>query len=207
MMSFKEQILYMKTILRHPIEGFYELRIKGKGAIGASLIFLCVFLCQIAVMYITNFVFNPYKIDEIRLSSVASTIYLPIVIWIIASFLVTSIMKGHGTLKNIFVATGYSFTPFILFSIPLAVLSLVFTRAEESIYIFLRNGIYIWVAILFYFQVKETHDFDVFEAVKVVFWTLFAMLMIFVFAAALIGISSQSFNIIREIITEAFGNV
>lgn len=201
----KTELKNIFYIIRHPIDGFYEIRIGSSGVFGAILMFVMTYICQLIVIYTTNFVFNPFNVYTINPLNVALSIYLPLLVWMMANYLVSTISKGHGTLKHIFVATGYSLTPYVLFSVPIAILSLILTLEESAIYSFIQNGLYAWVVFMFYLQVKETHDFEVFETIKVILWILFTMLMIVIFAVALFAIASQSFAFVREVITEALG--
>lgn len=203
-----EQLAYSWTFVRHPIDGFYDLRFSGKGSVAsATILLLAYYVCHLLKLQWTHFVFNPFKL--LRTSPVQEllTTLLPILIWILANYLVSCITKGQGTFKAVYVSTAYSLLPAILFSVPIALISNMFTNAEASIYYFLTFLVNAWMAILFYLQVKEVHGFEVGETVVNILWMLFTMIAIIAFAVALFAIVIQSVNFAVSFFREAIGYV
>ena len=208
MRKLAAQLAYSWTFLRHPIDGFHELRFSGKGSVASATVLLVLFyVSQLLKLKITHFVFNPSGLrDTSPLRELLVTL-LPVFIWVLANYLVSCITKGQGTFKAVYISTAYSLLPFIYFSVPVALVSNVLSLAEAAIYNFLEFSITAWIAVLFYFQVKEVHGFEVGETFVNMLWMLFAGVAIIAFSFALFGIVAQSANFLVSFVREAFGYV
>lgn len=69
-------------------------------------------------------------------------------------------MDGKGTLKDIFIASSCALVPFMLFSVPLTILS-NFMIAEEASFYYLLMAIAVgWSAVLFFVGMMETHEYS-----------------------------------------------
>lgn len=207
-MKLGEQLAYSWTFLRHPIDGFYDLRFAGKGSVASATMLLAVYyVCQLLKLQLTHFVFNPFGLRYTSPLEQLLICLLPVLIWVLANYLVSCITKGQGTFKAVYISTAYSLAPFIYFSVPVAVLSNVLSNAEGTIYGFMNLLIAAWIAVLFYFQVKEVHGFEVTETFANMLWMLFAGVAIISFAFALLGIVIQSFHFTVSFFREAIGYV
>lgn len=208
MRRLKEQLFYNIRMLWHPIDAFYELKYLGAGsALSATLLIIIAFACNIAVLGLTNFVFNVDGLTNTGIPQLLVSTMVPFFLWVLANYLVSSIMKGDGRLIDIYITAAYCLVPYILFALPLAVLSNVMTKAEQSIYDFLSMGIYCWMIFLCFLHVKEVHTYEIFETIKNILWILFTMVMAVIFALALFGITVQAINLIIGIFREVIGNV
>ena len=87
--------------------------------------------------------------------------YIPIFTWVIASFAVTAILGGESQIKEIFMATTYALMPYILFILPLSLLSRVLSKTELGFYNFLSTAIWIWVILLFFISIKTLNEYSV----------------------------------------------
>lgn len=202
------QLAYTWKILWHPIDGFYELRFGGKGSIfSATVLYAAFYICNILHLALTNFVFNVNRLDHTSPFQLLIATVLPFLVWVMANYLVSSITKGQGTLKSVYISTAYALAPYIVFSIPLAILSNIFTNAEKAIYDFLYILVIVWTGFMLYLQVKEVHGYEIFEAFGNILWTIFTMAVIAVFGFALYGITVQSLDFIVEFAREVFGLV
>jgi len=203
-----EQIAYTWTFLRHPIDGFYDLRFSGKGSVAsASVLLVLFFIAHLLRLEWTHFVFNPYRLLGTSVGRELLTTLLPVLIWVLANYLVSCITKGQGTFRAVYISAAYSLSPAIYFYIPIAIVSNLFTNAEASIYYFLTFVVNAWMLVLFYLQVKEVHGYEIGETIVNILWMLFAMVAIIAFAIALFAIVIQSVNFAVSFFREALGYV
>ncbi|UVI29527.1 YIP1 family protein [Paenibacillus spongiae] len=203
-----EQLAYSWKFLRHPIDGFYDLRFSGKGSVlSASVLLVLFYISQLLKLELTHFVFEPFGLAYTSPIQQLLICLLPIFVWVLANYLVSCITKGQGTFKAVYISTAYSMLPFIYFAVPVALLSNLFSNAEGAIYGFMNFFISAWIAILFYIQVKEVHGFEVTETFTNIFWMLFAGVAIIAFSLALFAIVIQSVNFAVSFLREAIGYV
>ncbi len=195
------QLKHMFIILKHPIDGFEGLRLENKGNIlSASILLVFLYVVRVLSLTITGFIFSTG--DKISLQTVLVQIFVPFFLWVAASYLVGSIAKGQARLKDVFIASAYSFAPYILLALPLAIVSRVLTKQEESIYNFLSISIVIWCCIIFYIQVKVVQAYEIMETFIVILCTLFLIFLIIVIALAMTGMLMQNINFIMQIFME-----
>lgn len=201
-----KQLKYSWRILMHPIDGFYELQYLQKGStLSATILLAAFYICEVLNKLITNFVFNLWGLEGTSPVQLLVLTVVPLFIWILSNYLVGAITNGQATFKAIYISTVYSLLPYIFFSVPVAILSNIFTDAEKSIYEFFIFIIIAWIVIMLYLQVKEIQGYEIFEAMRNILLIIFTAILIVVFSAALYGIVLQSFNFLVEFFREVLG--
>ncbi len=197
------QLRYAMNVMRHPIDTYYMATRRGRGSVPTALILFAAFLLvMIGERALTNFVFDLNGIRGISLVSVLLTYVMPVALWVLGNYLVGAITKGQGTFRGILISTVYALMPLVLLTLPLALLSNVLTKAEESIYWIGRTVVYLWTALLLFIQVKEIHGYEMGETVRNILWILFVAAMAVVAAAAAGGILFQAYNFLNEFFRE-----
>ena len=68
-------------------------------------------------------------------------------------------MDGEGKLKNIWISCAYSLMPYVVFMIPLTVISNALVYDEGTFYFVAVYGIYVWVAIGLINAIREVQQF------------------------------------------------
>lgn len=206
--TFAGRLGYLWKVLWHPIDAIYDIVYKGKGSIpSACVIYMLFYIAVVLRTIVTNFIFNPYGLHGTSLVQLFTMNVLPILIFVIANCLVSSITQGQGTYKAVFISTAYMLAPYIIFAVPVSILSNAFSEAEKAIYLVAIWFVKIWVGFFIYLGVMEVHGYSIMEAIVNMLWILFASLMVVVFAFAFFGITYQSVNFLYEFIREAIGYV
>ncbi|MGC8820782.1 MAG: YIP1 family protein [Fervidobacterium sp.] len=197
-------ILYVKNILRHPLDTFYYLQRKKHGSVLSASILYILFLGVVLLDYFgRSFIFNLNTQDR-TVGFVLLTAAAPLGLWIISNWLVSSINDGRGTLRDIYVFTAYSFAPYVLFQ-PIVVLSTYILTYNERFLIDFSSFILIsWSAILLAIGVKETHDYDLRETIKSIFLTLgwiFVIILVYSIVYMLWDqLIETAFSIVQEVL-------
>jgi hypothetical protein len=208
MQRLVKQIGYQWKVLCHPIDGFYDIVYKDKGSVlSASIIYFLLFVVEALRGSITGFIFNPDGIRSVSILNILISRIIPLLVWVLANYLISSITNGQGTLRAIYIATAYSLAPYMFLTVPLAIISNAMTKAESSIYTIMNILMVGWLILMFYLQVKEVHGYDVFEAIINILWILFAIAAMIAFALALSGITMQSANFVYQFVRETIGYV
>jgi len=165
-------ILYIRNILRHPLDTFYYIQRKRHGSVISASIIYILFLLVVQFDYFgRSFIFN-LNVQDRSVGFVLLASAAPTMLWVLANYLVSSINDGRGTLRDIYIFTAYSFTPYILFQPLVILLTYILTYNEAFIISFLSNVLIIWSAVLLFTGVKEIHDYNLRNTVKSILLTL-----------------------------------
>lgn len=198
------QLRHALYLLRHPIDGFSALRYEKKGSyLSAIIIFGLVYVALCIQRMFTSFTFST---DAIRYVSIA-TVFIQLGVvwfsWVLCNYLVSSIMRGEGRFKDVFMGSAYALMPLIVVGIPLTIVSNVMTESESSIYSFLYNGMFVWILLLTFWKVQTLHNYSVGETVLNIVLSCFTMVGLAVLGFLFIGL----FNELRDFAYSIFQEV
>lgn len=197
------QIKQAFVILRHPIDGFTALRFENKGGyVSACILLVLTGGALLLTEQMTSFAFNPVPPSSITVTSVLLPFLGLWCGWVVSNYLISSIYRGEGRFKDVFVGSAYALTPFILIGVPLAALSNVMTHAEGAIYDYLRLGMYIWLVFLFIWMVQSLHNYTVGETLLNIIMSLFALIVLAVLIFLVIGLTNELLIFIHEVYQE-----
>ena len=98
--------------------------------------------------------------------SVVVLFVVPAFLWVAGNFLVSAINEGEGSLANVYMATAYSLTPYIVIGPLVIVSTYVLTLNEAVIVHYLWAIALLWSAGLLCMSVREIHGYTVKETVK-----------------------------------------
>ncbi|MGO4274535.1 nuclease PIN, partial [Paenibacillus sp. TAF58] len=108
LMNFKH-IFYM---MKHPIDGFIAIRYEGKGSyLSAIIILLCVYASLVIKRLVTSFSFD--SSTHIDIYSIFTQFFIVWIAWVIANYLVSSIYRGEGRFRDIFIGSAYALVQYM----------------------------------------------------------------------------------------------
>ena len=194
---------YMFRFLKHPADACYEIKAKNKVSVGSAFAILgALFGLYILSMVGTGFIFNNVVIEETILVNEALTIVIPIVIFVFANYLMSSLMEGEGTLKATFINTIGALMPiFILFPFVILISNFI-TLNESFLYTFGIGLMVAWAVVLVFFNIKETHNYSVGQTFMNLFMTVLMMVVIIVVLIMVYLMVLQVTNFVSDIVKE-----
>lgn len=185
-----KQALY---ILRHPIYGVWNMkRLKsGRYRDGIILILLAIF----AVTFnrqVRAFVFNNnYNVPLDILKQIAIVV-LPVVLFCLANWSITTLADGKGTFKDIFLVTCYSLMPLIIFQVVTPLISHLMTL-NELVYLQIIDGIgFGWMLLMLLLGIQEIHEYTMGKMVSTLILTVIG-------AAIIVFITLLFFSLLQEL--------
>ncbi len=201
--SYGEELLYAFHLILHPFDGFWDLKHEKRGSVRASLTIMLITIAAFFYQAIgQGYSFNPrgdYSTVAIQVIAVA----VPVILWCVGNWCLTTLFDGEGSFKDIIVATGYALTPLPLFVIVSTILTNVMTSSEGSMVSLIVTLGYVWVGILLFFGMLVTHDYSINKNVATVLGTIVAMaIIIFVivlFSSLVVKMVTFIFAIFSEI--------
>ncbi|TMV48484.1 DUF1282 domain-containing protein [Paenibacillus mesophilus] len=201
--NFIVQFKHMFYLLKHPIDGFTALRYEFKGGYLSAIILLIGAYASIVIMRLfTSFSFNMVDIRRVNIIAILIQFVLIWLGWVVANYLVSSIYRGEGRFKDVFVGSAYALIPVILVGIPLAVISNVMTTSELAIYDFIENILYVWTAAMIFWKIQSLQNYSVGETIVNIFLTIVAFATLAILALVVIGLSSDLKDFIIEVYQE-----
>ena len=197
------ECLFMTRFIKHPADACYEVKAKHKATmLTAWIILALLFAVYVLGIVFTGFIFNPVIIEETILVKEAMVLLLPILIFIVANYLMSSLMEGEGTFKATFINTVGALMPiFILYPI-IVIVSNVITLNESFLYTMGNTVMLVWVGILVFFNIKETHNYSVGQTVVNLLLTILMMVIIIVVLIMVYLMVLQVSNFVTDIVKE-----
>lgn len=175
-------LTYSRYIATHPFKGFYDMSHEHHGDIVSSAIIYVVYAFSVILKSrYSSFLFTKVG-EEFNLITSICTAVVPVALWCICNWAVSTLMEGDGTPKQIVMATSYALVPFTLANI-LCIPLTYFLTEEESMFmtVLMLFGI-IWSGFLLLTAVITVHDFTLMRAIGTIIITLIGIaIVIFLF--------------------------
>ena len=189
------------TFMRHPQETIYEVKFKKRARlIGAIVLYVLFLAIQILKVYLTGYLFNDVgRTDGIK-TILLST--LPLLLLVLCNYYVSSVRDGEGKLKDIFIGFIYALSPYLIFAIPMFLISNIVTYNEEAIYKMVEFVIYAWCGINIILTVMELHDYSFWKALLNILLTLICFVLVLAFVAIIYVLGYQLVTYVIGVIKE-----
>jgi len=200
--SFKEELLYAFHLIFHPFDGFWDLKHEYRGSVRAGTFYFLLtvvafFYQAVGTSYIMTEGKN-YASFFTQLISVA----VPLVLWVVANWCLTTLFDGEGSIKDIYIATTYSLVPVILTVVPATLFSNVLVKAEMDIVSMIISVGFVWAGALIFFGMMVTHDYTLFKSIITSIATIVGMAVIMFIGVLFSGLLMKIFNFISNIVIE-----
>ncbi len=200
--SFLKELKYLKHILKHPSDTFYDIKNKRKISVKTG-IFLYVILSIVMVLgtVLKGYMFRG-ELQDLSLFNLAISFTAPLLVFTIANHLMSSLQNGEGFYRDIFIGTIISFSPIILFSIPLSIVTNFLTLNEGFIYHFGYNILLVWSLVNVVVMIKEIHNYKVKTLIINILLTLFTIIILIVLFVIINILTVQMIQFFDGIIKE-----
>ena len=195
---------YILRTMVHPIDSFWDLKFQKKGRTWVPVILvIAFFFATLFERQVRAFSFNSAANTSLDLMYQIRIVLLPIVLFCISNWAVTTLMDGKGTMKDIFTVIGYALVPLGIFKIIAAIVSQVMSL-EEDIYLYRLDycGI-IWFAIILVVGIMTVHQYTLKKTVATFVLTVAAatviIFVVLLFLSLFQEIFGFAYTIYREI--------
>jgi len=178
-----ETLKYSLHVITHPIDGFWDLTHEKRGSVAAAnIIVFAAVIVEVLRLTLTNFLFVTINMESFNAVIVVMRILLPIFLWTIANWGLTTLMDGKGKLLDIYMAIGYALTPYVIINAVMIVLSQVITFEEGAVYWVLAGFAALWTGVLILAGMMMIHDYSLVKTIGSSLLTIVGMgIVVFVF--------------------------
>jgi hypothetical protein len=185
---------YALYVITHPLDGFWDLTHEKRGSIGAAnIIVAAAVIVEVLRLTLTNFQFVTVNMEYFNSLIVAMRILLPVGLWTVANWSLTTLMDGKGRMSEIYMSVCYALTPYVIINAIMIVLSQFITFEEGAIYWVLAGFAAVWTGLLLLAAMMMVHDYSLFK-------TLFSSLLTVVGMGVIVFIFVIFFSLISDAI-------
>ena len=198
-----KSILMMFKFIRHPFDAVYYVRYDKKIKIYNAFIALAVLLgIYLLSLVFTGFLFTDVVLEKTILLKELTKVILPIVLFIVSNYLISSLMSGEGSFKSITINTMGSLMPIIVMMPFIILVSNVLTLNEGFLYYFPLVVMFLWTFVLLFVVIKETHNFSVKKTIVNLLLTLLMMFVLVIVIILLYLVFSQLIGFFVDLFKE-----
>ena len=200
--TFGQQIAYGFHVILHPFDGFWDLKHEKRGSVAGAIFFIGL---TIATFYYQA-IGQGYLMDpNPKLASIWEQVLgvlVPLFLFVIANWCLTTLFEGEGSFKDIFIACGYSLLPIPLLIIPTTVYSNFCITTEVEIIGFISTAAFLWLGLLVFFGTMVTHDYSMGKNVITVLGTVVGMVFIMFLAVLFTTLVGKIVGLVTNLVTE-----
>lgn len=190
-------------VLFHPVTAFTYIqkeRDNFKWYPVAVLLGLAV-IVRIAALQFTHYplsTMTPYT----NLIFECAKLFVPLISWAVASYLMTTIMDGETLFRESMLAAAYALVPYILMTIPLTLASQIMELNQQGLFVTLEMIALGWVVLLIIISLKVMNHFSGGKTIAIILLSLFTVAILWVAVALLYTLCSQFIDFIMEVLIE-----
>ncbi len=202
--TFKEEFLYVFHVMFHPFDGFWDLKHEKRGSMRAAITIMAItvvgmFYRSVGAGYVTN-----PKGEYSTIFMQLMVVVIPVLLFAVANWCLTTLFEGEGSFKDIVIAVGYSLLPLPLTMIPTTLASNFVVASETDILSLIVALGFIWAGFLIFFGTMVTHDYTMLKNIVTVIGTIvgmaFIMFLAVLFTSLVMDIATFVTNYVTEIV-------
>ena len=200
-----KRINYMLYYMKHPVDGSYGVKREQKASyITSNILFVIFILVFLFNKYATGFIVRTVEDGKFDIFGDIMYILIVFLLFTICSYLICTINDGEGSFKQLYTAYVYALGPYILLKPFIILLSNGITYNEVFLVNFSNFILYSWILLLLFMTVKEINNYSVGETFKVIFLTLFcvliAILLLFILYVLILQVADFVQSIYGEVV-------
>lgn len=181
-LRYFDSLKFALYCLTHPLDGFWDLTHEKRGTYAAAntILFLAVAIRVMKLKY-TSFVIMVVYWEDLNILIYILSVLFPLALWVVGNWALTTLFDGKGRLGQVYMATCYGFTPYVIIQLPLMILSNFVTADEASFYSVMYVISLLYCLLLIIAGMGQIHEFSAGKNILFTIASLFAMLvMIFI---------------------------
>ena len=194
---------YPFYILKHPHDGFLELKANKKGSTTVVLITVLLWLfVELFYRTATGYDMNQFDAADMSLLRTAVVTVIMFVMVCLYNWCICTLIEGKGKLKDICVVAANALVPYIIVRFLTTVLSWVFAGDEQ---VFLTYAVVvseIWAGIIAFCGLQEIHEYTFVKTIFSIFLTIVCLIIMFFIALMLLILFEQLYYFIVTVVFE-----
>ena len=131
-----------------------------------------------------------------------ATLFVPLISWAVASYLMTTIMDGETMFRESMLAASYALVPYILITVPLTLLSRILELNQSGLFYSVEAIALGWVVVLIIISLKVMNHFSGGKTLVIILLSLFTVAILWVAVALLYTLCAQFIDFVVQVFTE-----
>lgn len=199
----KTKLLVPFRFAAHPIDLFNDIKYEKRGSLAiANLLLLLYFIEEIINYFTVAYLYSNNEAQSFSVWPILLRTVVLVLLWCITNWATSTLQEGKGNFKEIYLATCYSLTPMVLFSVPLNLITNIMTLSESMFYTAISSALQLWSLLLLFLGTMVVHQFTVRKTIGSVILSVFMIVIIAFLALLGFSISQQMVTFVNTIITE-----
>ena len=200
--TFVQEILFAFHLIFHPFDGFWDLKHERRGSVRGAFFYIALAIVAFTYQAVgRSYQFNP-RGSYVTIVIQVTSLVVPLMLWVIANWCLTTLFDGEGSFKDIFIACGYSLVPIPLFIIPATIATHFLASGEAGLVNLLVSITWVWVGMLIFFGMMVTHDYSLAKNILTSLGTIVGMAFIMFIMLLFTGLLSKMVGFVSSIYTE-----
>ncbi len=200
--TFGQELAYGFHVIFHPFDGFWDLKHEKRGSLRGAIFYIVLAIATFYYQAIgTGYLMDPFS----NLASIWEQVLgvlVPLFLFVLANWCLTTLFEGEGSFKDIFIAGGYCLVPIPLLLIPATVYSNFCVSTETDIVIMIGTFAFIWMGLFIFFGTMVTHDYSMGKNVITCLGTIVGMVFIMFIAVLFTTLVGKVVSLITNIVDE-----
>jgi hypothetical protein len=190
-------------VVRHPFEGFEDLRWKkGYNVKVALVMVLAFFLITVIEARMSGFLFNWDAPKFFNVVPYFSSTVLLFFVWVIANWSLCTLFNGEGTARAILCISAYALFPYLISMLVNTVASNILLAREGGFIQFIAMLGLAWSFVMMVSAMKAVHQYSVPKTFVAILFTVLAMVVILFIVVLLVALFQQVYIFFYTIYTE-----
>ena len=200
--TYVQELLFGFHLILHPFDGFWDLKHEKRGSVRAGTTYLAITIATIYYQSIgAGYVTNP-QANYISITSAIMNVCVPLALWIIGNWCITTLFDGEGSIKDVYIASTYSLLPLVLTTIPATIASNFVLASEVKMITLVTTIGFVWLGLLLFFGMMVTHDYTIGKNVITTLATLVGMICIMFIVILFSTLLGKLVGFVSNIVTE-----
>lgn len=201
--NIMEELIYAFHVIFHPFDGYWDLKHEKRGSVRSGFLILLVTILSFFYQTVgTGYIFSGDNIGTDALVMTLFSVVVPVLLWVIANWALTTLFEGEGTFGDVFTATCYALTPLPIVVIPATLVSNFLVAEEGSLVSMCTTIAFIWAGLLLVFGTMTTHGYSFSKNIITILGTILGMIFIMFVAVLFTTLLSKMFTFVYGIIDE-----
>ncbi len=190
-------------IMTHPFDGFWELKWENKGSVkGATFLLLSAFVIRIISERLTPYLFLSKNLSQTNTLISTCSLLIFFVLWIVASWCLTTLFDGKGSMKDIYIYSCYCLTPYVLFTLPILAVGHFLTLEMAALYSSIQLIVIIYCLLLLVAGTISVHQFTLSRTVLMLVASVLGIVLMMFLIILCSGLIQNIVDFITQIIKE-----
>lgn len=190
-------------IMRHPFEGFEDLRWKKAYNMKVAMVIVVLFfIISVCEQLMTGFMFNNSLVKIFNVVPIVIQTIILFFTWVVGNWSLCTLFDGEGTMKNICVNSAYALVPYLIGKVVNIILSNCLLRTESAFITFVSYLTIVWTVVLLISGMRTVHQYSIPKTLIFMLITLVAMVIIIILLVLLVSLFQQVYVFVYSIYTE-----